>query len=132
MSPNLRSENRWYQAIVVPGKKMGRFLSFPTINLFPSLMREQRKGVYASRIKIKGHEYFGVLYYGPRLILGETKNVLEIYVFDFNQEIYGETVSFQPQKYIRGVMNFTDTKSFQAQLQLDCQRAREFFSGDLH
>ncbi len=123
----------WIQAIVIPGKRIGKILNFPTINLHdPNLLSGQKEGVYASRVKIKGKEYFGVLYYGPRLILGETKNVLEIFVFDFDQEIYGETVSFQPEKYIRQVMNFSNTRSFQDQLRGDCEEVRKYFSGLLH
>lgn len=119
-------KNSWYQAKVIRGKKIGKSLGFPTLNLdTPSILKGSKEGVYAARLKIGNKLYKGILYYGPRLLLGETVKILEIFVFDFDKDIYGETISFQVRKFIRKVKNFPNSKSFQKQLLLDCQKAKD-------
>lgn len=131
MSQNTKSKD-WLSSIVVPGKKIGRILNFPTLNLRDTkLMAGKKEGVYVCRVKIKNKEYYGLLYYGPRLILQETKNILEIYVFNFNNNIYWETIQFQIHHYLRAVKNFPDTKSFQKQLEHDKITAQKILSGKL-
>ncbi len=116
----------WLQAKVIPGKQIGRTLGFPTINLGnPKLLSGQKEGVYACLVKIKQEIYHGLLYYGPRLILKEKENILEIYILDFDKDIYDQTISFQLKNYIREVKNFPDFEQFKKQLNLDCSRARE-------
>lgn len=125
MSPNSNT-NKWYTAKVIPGKQIGRILGFPTINLDnPGLLDGKKEGVYASLVKINDKIYQGILYYGPRLILKEAENILEIYLFDFEQNIYNQVISFQLKAYIRPVKNFPDSSKFKEQLVSDCSRARK-------
>lgn len=115
---------RWFSAKVIEGKKLAQKIGYPTLNLdAPELLKGKKEGVYAALVKIKGKQYKGLLYFGPRLILGEKENVLEIFVFDLHQEIYGEKVQFQIVKYLRGVLNFSNFDSFKEQLEIDCQKA---------
>ena len=118
--------NDWHQANVILGKQIGRTLGFPTINLDnPRLLSGEKEGVYASLVKIGGEKYNGILYYGPRLILKEKENILEIYLFDYDKDIYGHTISFQLKDYIRPVKDFPNFEQFKKQLELDCSCARE-------
>lgn len=124
MSQNSKSD--WFSATVVKGKGLAKKLEYPTLNLDkPWLLSGNKEGVYACRVKIRGNTFKGVLYFGPRLILGETEKILEIFVFDFDKEIYGEIVSFQVLNFIRGVQNFPNFNAFKQQLELDCQKAKE-------
>lgn len=117
---------KWYQGKVIHGKNLAKTWAFPTLNLDnPKILLGEKEGVYACRLKIKGKFYNGLLYFGPRLILGERENVLEIFVFDFGQQIYGETVYFQLIDHLRGCKNFPNLESFKKQLVLDCQKAKE-------
>lgn len=128
MSPDLKNEskNSWYKAKVTHGKKLATTLGFPTLNLvIPPQFKLHKDGVYACQIKIMDQLYHGVLYFGPRLILGENEKNLEVFVFDFEKEIYGKTVSFQVLDFIRGVQNFPNFNAFKRQLVLDCQKAKE-------
>lgn len=119
-------KSAWYKAKVIHGKKLATTLGFPTLNLDnPDVMAGEREGVYACWLKVDKKIYKGALYYGPRLILNETAKILEIYVFDFDKEIYGKEVSFQLVDFIRGVRNFPDFASFKKQLTLDCQKAQD-------
>ena len=93
---------KWYQGKVLKGEKLGRTLGFPTLNLDSSILSENTlQGAYAAVVKYNDREYKGALYYGPRLVLGETKNVLEIYLLDFRKEIYGKKLQFILKKFLR-------------------------------
>src|SRR5579859_8038599 len=104
--------NNWYKSIVFRGDQTGRTIQFPTINLYPNILPKKFKpGIYASWVKYNNHIYKGALYFGPRLVLGETKNVLEIFILDFDIEIYNETIEFQIKKFIRDITNFSSLEA---------------------
>src|SRR5690242_2633767 len=96
-----------YKSIVLKGDQLGRTIGFPTLNLDASIMpKDFQQGIYACTVVIEGKQYKGALYFGPRLVVGETKDVLEIHVLDFSKEIYGKEVEFEIGKYIRPIANF--------------------------
>ncbi|OGG20717.1 hypothetical protein A3D03_05525 [Candidatus Gottesmanbacteria bacterium RIFCSPHIGHO2_02_FULL_40_13] len=114
----------WFSAKVIPGKQLGRALGFPTINLDnPKVLGDNQEGVYACIAKVDNQLYKGLLYFGPRLILGEKENILEIYLFDFDKKIYGQIISFQLKDYIRPAKNFPNFDEFKKQLASDCRNA---------
>lgn len=116
----------WLKAKVIKGKQIGRTLGLPTINLDnPSLLSGQNEGVYACLVKIDNNIHQGLLYYGPRLILNEKENILEIYLFDFDKDIYGQEVLFLVKDYIREVQNFPDFDAFKKQLASDGRKAKQ-------
>lgn len=110
----------WHKAKVLSGQKTGRTIGFPTINLNPATIPVNiQTGVYSSVVKYKKKEYKAALYYGPRLVKDETKNVLEIHILDFHKEIYGRNIEFILGKFIRGVKNFGSLDELKNQLQID-------------
>jgi len=110
----------WYKAVVLQGEKTGRSIGFPTVNLSPAIIPAQTTlGVYSSVVKYNEKEYKGALYFGPRLVKNETTNVLEIYILDFNKEIYAEEISFKLGRFIRAVKNFTSLEELKEQLKTD-------------
>lgn len=112
----------WYESKVLTGNKQGRTIGFPTLNLDPlAIPPILKEGVYASLVKHNGNIYKGALFFGPRVMLNETHQVLEIYVFDFSKEIYGETVSFQVKDFIREVRNFASMDELKVQIKKDIQ-----------
>lgn len=121
--------NKWFKAKVTHGTKLGKKLGFPTVNLDnPSILSGYKTGVYTVLIKIKNRIYKGLLYFGPRVILGQTENILEIFIFDFSDTVYGEIVHFKIGEYIRQVIKFSDFDAFKKQLTLDCQKALKIFN----
>jgi len=103
---------------------LAKKIKSPTLNFDnPNILLGQKQGVYACFLKINKKTYQGVLYYGPRLILKEKENILEIFVFDFNKEIYGETVFFRLAGFVREPKNFSEFNSFRKQLKQDCYKA---------
>ena len=109
-----------YKSIVYKGDQLGRTIGFPTLNLDASVLPSDfQLGIYACSVKIEDKQYKGALYFGPRLVVGETKNVLEIHVLDFDKEIYGQEVEFEIGKYIRTISNFSSMEEMKIQLEKD-------------
>src|SRR3989338_11297789 len=126
MSANFPSKS--FKAQVIHGRKMGKKFGFPTINLDnPRILSGFDNGVYAAFVAIEGKNYQGLLYKGPRLILGETATVLEIYLMNFNHEIYGQTVTFKLLDFIRGDISFPNIEDFIIQLKKDVKAAEKIF-----
>ncbi len=115
----------WYTDKVVHGSGGGKKLGFPTINLDPSrFINDLKEGVYYSLIIYKHETYLGALYFGPRLINKETKPVLEIYILDFDKDIYGETVEYTIGQFIRGAMDFNSLEELKKQIAKDVEKIR--------
>ncbi len=121
----MKSSNNWYQSIVTTGNQQGRTLGFPTLNLDTSVLpKDQKEGVYKTSVKYNGKTYTGALYVGPRIVLGETQKVLEIYVLDFSQDLYGKSIEFQIQNFIRDVQNFSTLAEMQKQIEADIKKIK--------
>ncbi len=116
----------WYQGVVNSGNRIGKTNGFPTINLNPVLLpAELPKGVYATKVRYKQRIFKGALYFGPRLVLGETRTVLEIHIINFAQNIYGKSVEFIILDFIRPPRNFSSLAELKKQLQKDTSRVNE-------
>ena len=124
MSPNLK--NKFFEAKIISGKNLGKTIGYPTINLDrPEILKGKKRGVYLCRVFFGNKNYFGLLYFGPRLVLKEKKIILEIYIIDFNEEIYGETIRFSLLNYIRGIMDFADMNELKKQINNDFAKVRK-------
>ena len=124
------SELAWYSSKVVRGDQYGRTLGFPTANLDAEvLLHVEKEGVYACRVRLGKQFYRGALYLGPRIVLRETKRVLEIHILDFDQEIYDETLSFQLGPFIRPPMDFPRANTLIEQLEKDVMSAEAIVIG---
>lgn len=109
----------------MPGEKVGRTIGFPTVNLDPSIISNDTKlGVYAADVYFKKCYYNATLYFGPRLVKGEKHNVLELYIHNFDREIYGETILFALGEYIRGVMTFDTLEELKEQIADDIDKTK--------
>lgn len=113
----------WYKSKVYKGDQLGRTLGFPTLNLDVQVLdKPYKEGVYAALVEYENKEYSGMLYLGPRLVLGETKRVLEINLFDFDEEIYDKEVVFTLREYIRPIANFATLEEMKLQLEKDKEK----------
>lgn len=124
MSQN--SKNKLYKSSVIKGKGIAKTLGYPTINLSnPEILSGEKEGVYLCRLNIKNNKYFGLLYYGPRIVLNENHTILEIYVIDFEVSVYGEEVSFQLVKFIRKTMKLSSLEKLKVQITKDFTLAQK-------
>ncbi len=124
---------RFYQTSgeVIHGDKRGRTLGFPTANidtvkeyLFPPL------GVYAVRIFIDGNWHNGVCNIGKKPTFYDAtkrKPSVEVHIFDFNREIYGQYVKIEWHIRIRSEVKFAGIQELISQIEKDKQNALVYF-----
>lgn len=139
---DLESAARWLgrpysiQGRVVRGAGRGRTIGIPTINLESPDARKllPPDGVYAVRVRIlesgagipaPGSRLLGgMMNQGPRPTFGEETRTLEVHLFDFDGEVYGETVNVEWVRRLRAVQAFASRDALVAQLERDRQAAR--------
>ena len=115
-----------YKSIVYKGDQLGRTIGFPTLNLDVNILpKDLKEGIYACHVTIDNTDYLGALYFGPRLVVGETKNVLEIHVLDFDKEIYGQEVEFEIGRFVRQISNFSSMQEMKKQLKKDVDAVKK-------
>jgi riboflavin kinase/FMN adenylyltransferase len=118
---------------VTEGRQLGRRLGFPTANLRAHNELFPPNGVYAAKAWFREKEYGGVVNIGIRpTIENETgERLLELHLFDFKQQIYGEDVEVAFLKYLRPEQKFSDVAELQAQIQRDAAAARQVYETNL-
>src|SRR3989344_5400460 len=86
---------------VVKGEAVGRTIGFPTANLQLAAKPRCRHGVYAALVTFDKKNYLGLAYFGPRYIFGQTRDNFEVYLFNFDKNIYGEKLQVKLLKFLR-------------------------------
>lgn len=111
--------------IVVQGEKLGRMLGFPTANLDLDSRHKliPAEGIYAVMVTHASRQYKGMLYIGQRPTIGGVHQTIEVNIFDFDQNIYGEMLSVQFVRNIRQDIKFNDLEALKKQLFLDKEAA---------
>jgi riboflavin kinase/FMN adenylyltransferase len=116
---------------VTEGRRLGRRLGFPTANLQAHNELFPPNGVYAAKAWFRESEYGGVVNIGVRpTIENESgERILELYLFDFDRQIYGEDVEVAFLEYLRPEQKFSGVSELQAQIRRDAEKAREIYQG---
>jgi len=115
------------QGVVERGAGRGRTIGIPTINLAPPDPRKllPPDGVYAVRVGWRRGTYGGMMNQGPRPTFGITARALEIHLFDFAGELYGETVTVEWVRRLRDVRTFPSRQALVDQIERDAVLARQ-------
>jgi riboflavin kinase / FMN adenylyltransferase len=110
---------------VVAGDKIGRLIGYPTANIDIDTKYKlvPMHGIYAVTIQHENEIYTGMLYIGFRPTINGTKLNIEVNIFDFNQDIYGETLIIRFHKLIRHDAKFSDLEAMKLQLAEDKKNA---------
>ena len=143
---------------VIKGDKIGRTIGFPTANIFVEETYKliPSDGIYAVTIEMESKSedgslksednkltnrqlptsdiglqtFKGMAYIGQRpTINGMTRNI-EVNIFDFNQEIYGQTIKMNFLKFLRGDVKFDGLAALTVQLQQDKVDTLQFFASN--
>ncbi len=116
-------------AEVVHGKQLGRTLGFPTANQrFPSDRLVPKFGVYAVRVQTDAAVYFGVANVGIRPTVEHTVSAnCEVYLFDFDGDLYGKTVTTEFLEFLRPERHFSDIRALTAAVHNDIHTAKQYF-----
>ena len=106
---------------VVIGDKIGRTLGYPTANIEVDTKYKliPAEGIYAVTIGYEHQVYQGMLYIGNRPTINGTKQNIEVNIFDFQKEIYGETLTIHFHSRIRGDIRFNTLEELTHQLGRD-------------
>ncbi|MBR4015375.1 MAG: bifunctional riboflavin kinase/FAD synthetase [Anaerotignum sp.] len=118
---------------VAEGKKLGRTIGFPTVNIIAHPLKLfPPNGVYATKTLYKGKYYYGVTNIGKNPTVNGTKKIVETYLFDFNETIYGETLQTFFYHFLRSEQKFPSVEELQKQIAINAEQAREYFASEAY
>jgi riboflavin kinase/FMN adenylyltransferase len=119
----------WFvSAEVIHGDKRGRSLGFPTANLQLDPACGLKHGIYAVRARIAGMSdkiHDGVASYGRRPTFGDGAPLLEVFLFDFDDDLYGQTLDVAFIGWLRHEQKFASVDALQRALMADVAQARD-------
>lgn len=106
---------------VVEGKKIGRTINYPTANLkiAEDYKLVPKNGVYIISSNLNNKTVFGMMNIGQNPTVKGTSNSIEIHYFDFNEEIYSETITVNLLSRIRDEQKFNSLDDLKKQLDSD-------------
>lgn len=118
---------------VIEGSRLGHQLGFPTANLSTHNEQFPPDGVYAVEAVHRNRNCRGIVNIGVRPTIQNQsgERLLELHLFDFNGEIYGDTVEVAFRKFLRPEKKFDGLDELKAQIARDAAEARDFFSKSL-
>ncbi|HEX7905544.1 MAG TPA: bifunctional riboflavin kinase/FAD synthetase [Chitinophagaceae bacterium] len=113
----------FFSGVVVHGDKLGRQLGYPTANL--KIGDEEKitpgNGIYAVYASLPGndHRFKGMMSIGFRPTVDGKKRVIEVNIFDFAEEIYGQILTVYVKKYLREEIKFNNLEELIKQIDQD-------------
>jgi riboflavin kinase / FMN adenylyltransferase len=116
------------EGVVIHGDKRGRGLGFPTANIALDPSNRLRHGVYAVTLAARGVVHRGVASFGRRPTFDDGAPLLEVHVFDFSGDLYGEMVEVVFYEFLRGEAKFESIDALIVQMHEDAARAKEILA----
>lgn len=118
------------EGVVQEGDKKGRTIGFPTINIDMGKYVRPAFGVYAAKVRIDGYaqEFTGAVNIGIRPTLDGNKDLLEMHIFDFSENIYGHSALVELIEYIRPEKKFKNLDALGKQIVEDCSKIRKILA----
>lgn len=110
---------------VVHGDKRGRAIGVPTANVRLGDYVRPRYGIYAVRTRLPdGRLLDGVASLGVRPMFESPEPLLEVWLFDFDGDLYGRTIETQLIAWLRPEMNFDSLEALKTQIDADAEAAK--------
>ncbi len=115
---------------VIKGKGLGRTIGFPTanINVDASYKLIPQHGVYVIKTHIKGKVVFGMMNIGVNPTVNGKIQSIEVHFFDFNLDIYNESLKIEFLKRLRNEQKFQDIDALKTQLHIDMANALKYIN----
>jgi len=108
---------------VIHGNKLGRVIGFPTANIHMFHNRPPLKGVFAVKLR----ENFGVANLGTRPTIGGISKLhLEVHLFNFSDDLYGQHVHITFLKKIRDELKFDSIDELKKQISIDIEKTKVY------
>lgn len=118
-----------YLGRVEHGAKLGRTIDFPTLNISLGQYLRPRYGIYVTQTRLgDGRVVDGVSNIGVRPTVGGDIELLETYLFDFSEDLYGQMVETLLLDFIRPEAKFDSFEALKIEIQNDAAKARAWFS----
>lgn len=110
------------------GRKLGRKLGMPTVNLIPPKGKLlPPNGVYYSRVIVHGEKYDAISNIGCKPTVSNERVVgIESYLYDFDQDIYGENIAVCLYVFKRAEMHFENVNQLQRQMASDIADGKKY------
>ena len=125
---SLLGRNWIMQGTVIRGNQKASKINFPTANIIPSNLIKPKKGVYAVKVQYINKYINGIANFGVRPTIDGKKLLLEVNLFDFNQDIYGKELTVEFLTFIREEKKFDNFASLAEQIQKDIQLVKAYHS----
>ena len=123
--------NHVVSGLVVKGLARGRSIGFPTINLTLEHLVLPRRGVYSARVsfdKERQRCLAGIVNIGVRPTFSPEKHtVLEMHIFDFDEDLYGTRVTVELIDFIRDEKKFQNVEQLIVQIKKDIETVKGLF-----
>ncbi len=116
---------------VVKGRGLGRQLGYPTANIRPPAQKlVPDSGIYAVLIHLGGETLRGILNIGVRPTFGDLTGepVLEVHIYDYEGELYGQELTVEFLGRIRGERRFASSRELVRQIEADKEASQTFFA----
>ncbi len=114
-----------FSGIVLRNLGRGRELGFPTANV--SISPDLPEGLFIGYTKFDNRSLPSLIFIGSNVTFGETDKKAEVYILDFNEDIYGENIEVEVMKKQRDGMMFDSAEALIEQMKKDELEARDFF-----
>jgi riboflavin kinase / FMN adenylyltransferase len=121
---------RWWRigGTVVGGAKRGTGLGFPTANVPLPRGTGLGHGIYAVRVYLGAERFEAAAYLGTRPTYDDGMPVLEVFLFGFDDDLYGREIGVEFIDFIRADRKFDSSEALIAQMEKDCAHAREILA----
>ncbi len=116
---------------IVRGEQVGRVLGYPTANVDLRRRQSAVMGIFAVRVHgLDGGPCDGVASVGSRPTFNGTKPLLEVHLFDFDEDVYGRYIHVDFIERLRGQKKYENVDDLVAQMHVDADNARSVLAAD--
>ena len=118
------------EGLVEAGEKRGRTIGFPTANLHLREVIHPKHGVYAVRALLPGKKNWrdGVANFGRTPTTGLRNPLLEVFLFDFEGDLYGKSIQVQLVEFLRPELKFSSLDDMVVQMHKDVDTAKQILT----
>ncbi len=111
------------------GDKLGRTIGFPTANIALGDYLRPRYGIYAARARLPdGRVLGGAANLGIRPTFDPPKELLEMFLFDFSENLYDQVIEVELHAFLRPEARFDSLEALTGQMDRDCDEAKRFLA----
>lgn len=128
LAEKLLGRKYFMMGTVVVGQRMGRQLGTPTANIRLQRYRSALEGIFAVSVTGLDRVYEGSAYVGTRPTVDGTEPLLEVHLFDFDQDIYGKLITVTFHHKFRDDVRFDGLDALRVQIDKDLEMTRHWFT----